>query len=443
MKRARPVRAPAMAASKPHQGVGARAWQARWAVGLVAAIATGIVFRLMWLQDIEYKADEAWTFTQIQAFWQTHTLRYVGTPSSVGVQNPGLSLWVFLAVSAILPTVDPLELTRAVQQINVLAIVLLAIFAKQAVLRTEREAWLWSVALVSVNPLTVLFSRKLWPPDIFPLFTLGMLVGWWYRRYWWGAFLWGLLGAFLGQIHLSGFFFAAAFFGCIILFDRRSVHWSAWFAGSILGSLPLMPWLFVVIKHPQSVQRPEIQNLLTPFRHWVNLSLGLDLRYSLGADFPSFLGFPTIGVHPTYLAGALLGIILLIFFILLARLIVRLRADPARTIAFLFGARSSTALALNAAFFGYGLLLLLMSQPIYLHYFVVAFSLPALWLAWIAQAGSSGHVGSLANSRRLLAALVLIQAGLTLIFFTYIHETQFIDGDYGIAYGSQTHLPDL
>jgi hypothetical protein len=397
----------------------------------------------MWLQDIEYKSDEAWTFTQIQAFWQTHTLRLVGTPSSVGVQNPGLSLWVFLAISATLPTVDPLELTRAVQEINVLAIVLLAIFAKQAVLRAEREAWLWSVALVSVNPLAVLFSRKLWPPDILPLFTLGMLVGWWYRGYWWGAFLWGLLGALLGQIHLSGFFFAAAFLGCILLFDRRSVHWSAWFGGSVLGSLPLVPWLFVVIKHAQSVQRAEIHNVLTPFRHWLNLSLGLDLRYSLGTDFPPFLAFPTIGVHPTYLAAALLGIIILIFLILLVRLIVRLHAEPARTIEFLLGARSSTALALNAAFFGYGLLLLVMSQPIYLHYFVVAFSLPALWLAWIAQAGSRGHVGSLANSRRLLAALVLVQAGLTLIFFAYIHETQIIDGDYGVAYGSQIHLPGL
>src|SRR5262249_11301049 len=156
----------AMSASEFCLYVAARAWQARWAVGLVAAIAAGIVFRLMWLQDIEYKADEAWTFTQIQAFWETNTLRLVVTPSNVGVQHPGLSFWVFLAISAISPTVEPLELTRAVQGINVLAIVLLAIFAKQLVLRAEREAWLWSVALVSVNPLAVLFSRKLWPPDI-------------------------------------------------------------------------------------------------------------------------------------------------------------------------------------------------------------------------------------------------------------------------------------
>jgi hypothetical protein len=118
-----------------------------------------------------------------------------------------------------------------------------------------------------------------------------------------------------------------------------------------------------------------------------------------------------------------------------------LHAEP-QTIRLFLGTRLSTVLALNAAFFGYCLLLAAMSRPIYLHYFIVAFSLPALWLAWIAQAGSSsGRVGSFVSSRRLLATLVLVQASVTLIFLTYIHEVQIIDGDYGVAYGSQIHLP--
>jgi hypothetical protein len=353
-----------------------------------------------------------------------------------------MSLWIFIALSSILPLDDPLALTRAVQLVNIIAILLLAIFALKAIEPVEREPWLWSVALVSVSPLAVLFSRKIWPQDVLPLFTLGMLMGWWYRSRLWGAFLWGLVGALLGQIHLTGLFFATAFFGCTLLFDRRTVHWFAWFCGSVLGLLPLVPWLVAVSKVSQSIRAAQIQNLLTPVRHWLNMSLGIDLHYALGNDFPSFIAYPNVGGYPTYLATALLSIIILIFLILLVRLAVRLRAEPTQTIGFFLGTRSSTMLALNAGFWGYGLLLVAMSQPIYLHYFVVVFSLPALSLAWIAQAGSSsGRAGSLAISRRLLATLVVAQASVTLIFLVYIHETQIIAGNYGVAYGSQLHSP--
>jgi len=217
-------------------------WQKRWALGLGAAIAAGVFFRLVWLYDVEYKGDEAWSFSEVKKYWETHTLRTIGMPSSAGLPNAGMSLWVFVAISTILPIVDPLELTRSVQVLNIVAILFLTIFVQKSIPPHEREPWLFSVALVSINPLAVLFSRKLWPPDIFPLFTLGLLVGWWHRGRRWGAFLWGLVGALLGQIQLAGFLFAAAFVGCTLLFNRRGVHWLAWFVGSILGALPLMPW---------------------------------------------------------------------------------------------------------------------------------------------------------------------------------------------------------
>ena len=172
------------------------------------------------------------------------------------------------------------------------------------------------------------------------------------------------------------------------------------------------------------------------------MALGVNLEYSLGNNFPAFLAYPAIDARPTYLATGLLGIIVFIALILMARLMARLYAEPTQKIGLFLNTKSSTVLALNAAFLGYGMLLVAMSRPIYLHYFVVAFSLPALWLAWIAQAGSSsGCARSLANSRRLLTALVLVQASLTLLFLSYIHEAQIIDGDYGVAYGSQINSP--
>jgi hypothetical protein len=131
-----------------------------WVIGYFLAIAAGIVFRLIWLEDIEFKDDEAWTFSQVRAFWQTHHLALVGMESSVGIPNAGMSLWVFVAMSSLVPLDDPLSLTRAVQVMNVVAILLLTVFALTSTERTEGEPWLWSAALVSVNPLMVLFRRK-------------------------------------------------------------------------------------------------------------------------------------------------------------------------------------------------------------------------------------------------------------------------------------------
>jgi len=425
-------------------------WRQRWAIGLFVSVTAGVIYRLIWLQDIEFKEDEAWTFTQVQAFWQTHHLLLVGMPSSAGLPNSGMSFWVFLAMSSILPLSDPLALARAVQLMNVVAILLLATFALKGVERSEREPWLWSVALVSVNPLAVLFSRKIWPQDTLPIFTVAMLVGWWYRRRWWGAFVWGLVGALLGQIHLGGFFFSAAFVGCTLLFDRHSVRWSTWFAGSILGALPMVPWLMVAIGFAQNaygmnqygphfILRRIINSIYLFIRHWLSMSLGLDLQYSLGDNFAAFLAYPTIGHTRIYLGAALFGVVILIFSIILVRLAVRIYARPHATIELVFGPRSPTTLALNAAFWCYGLLLTATLLPVSLHYFIIAFSLPGLWLAWLARVGSRGTIGSAANSRLLLSALVLAQACLTIAFLSYIHETQFINGDYGTVYQAQTH----
>ena len=427
-----------------------RLWRYRWAFGLSVSVAAGVIYRLMWLQDIEYKEDEAWTFTQVQAFWQTHHLLLIGMPSSAGLPNSGMSYWVFLALSSILPISDPLALTRAVQLMNVVAILLLAVFALKGVERSEREPWLWSVALVSVNPLAVLFSRKIWPQDTLPVFTVGMLVGWWYRRRWWGAFLWGLVGALLGQIHLGGFFFAAAFVGCTLLFDRRSVRWPCWFAGSIVGALPMVPWVIAAIGFAQNAHGANqygphlillriINSIYLFIRHWLSMSLGLDLQYSLGDNFTAFLAYPTIGHTRMYIGAALFSVVVAIFLIILVRLAFRIYAQPRPTNDLIFCPSSETTLALSAAFLGYGLLLTTTLLPPALHYLNVAFSLPALSLAWLTRVGSGRSTGSVANSRLLLTCLVLAQACLTIAFLGYIHETQFINGDYGTAYQAQPH----
>ena len=217
------------------------------------------------------------------------------------------------------------------------------------------------------------------------------------------------------------------------------------------GVLPMVPWLIAAIDFAQNAYGRGQYNLLFVLlgisksiylfiRHWLSMSLGLDLRYSLGNNFVAFLEYPTIGHTRVYVGVALFGVVILIFLTILVRLALRMYAQPRPTVELIFCPRSATALALNAAFWGYGLLLTATLQPLYLHYLNVAFSLPALWLTWLARVGSSGSIRSVANSRLLLSGLVLAQACITITFLSYIHETQFIKGDYGTVYRAQTHI---
>ena len=404
----------------------------KWAIGLVAAITIGIAFRLVWLEDVQYRGDEAWTFGEVRAFWQTGDLPIVGMTSSIGVPNAGLSVWVFIALSALVPIDTPLALTRAVQMVNIGAILLLAAFVLRGIERSEREPWLWSVALASVNPFAVLFSRSIWPPDTLPLLAVSMLVGWWHRHRWWGGFVWGVLGATLGQIQLVGFFFAASFVACTWWLDRRSLRWSAWLWGSILGSLPMLPWLaeYLLVQDSGHIgmKASELANLVPWFiLAWLNTMLGVWHGYSLGDDYIAFLSFPS---H-TYAVAGLIGSVLAVSAAVALRLGHRLYASGTVAVAGIAESRSSTALALYAGLVVFGGVLTLATWNfLYMHYLVVAFPLPWVFLAWCVAAGCSDGARSVANGRRLLAALVLLQACVTLGFLAYLHQTSEIHGDY-------------
>lgn len=423
-------------------------WRHRWAIGLGLAIATGAAFRLIWLRDMEYKSDEVWTFTHVQSFWKTYFPWPIGMGSSAGVANAGMSLWVFIALSSFVPLDDPVALARAVALLNIVAILLLAIFALKVVEPAEREPWLWSVALVSVNHFAVLFSRKIWPPDVLAIFTLAMLWAWWYRQRWWGAFFWGLLGVMLGQIQLGGLYFCAAFASCTAIFDYRSVPWSAWLKGTIAGSVPMVPWLIVVMFNLHNLRVFGLQDVhaatgidlqSTFVYHWIDLALGADLRYALDGSFDDFLAYPTLGDTRLHLGAALLAADVSLFAIILARLAVRTWTQPSLAIDLLFGVRTTTALALFAALWGFGLGVTTALLPMYLHYFVIAFSLPMLWLARLERAPSVSGGRSSDSGRLILGSLVLVQACLTISFLSFVHETRVIKGDYGVVYDAQSH----
>ena len=81
--------------------------------------------------------------------------------------------------------------------------------------------------------------------NILSFFTVLIMTGFNYRSQKAGAFFWGLFGAMIGQIH-ARLFFSFGFFVFALIYDRKNqinTNWLFWFLGSVLGTLPMIPWI--------------------------------------------------------------------------------------------------------------------------------------------------------------------------------------------------------
>src|SRR6185437_16576183 len=111
--------------------------------------------------------------------------------SGIYIVNPGASIWCFAALAKVTGAKTPTQLERALQLFALLGICLMLIPAFKYVSAYEREPWLWAFALALVNPITLLYQRKLWPEPFLPVFSVLLLMAWWKRDRWQGALAWG------------------------------------------------------------------------------------------------------------------------------------------------------------------------------------------------------------------------------------------------------------
>jgi len=110
----------------------------RFLIFLVAAFVIGALLRLAYPADIEYKQDERWMFEKTQGVAAGEAWPAVGMPSSQGVVNPGLSVWSFIVLQKLSRARTPVGLARAVQVVNILAILVLFLFISVSIPQGER-----------------------------------------------------------------------------------------------------------------------------------------------------------------------------------------------------------------------------------------------------------------------------------------------------------------
>jgi hypothetical protein len=254
---------------------------------------------------------------------------------------------------------------------------------------------------------------------------------------------------------MSGFFLAGGFFLWTLIFDgalpldplenHPLSRWRFWIVGSVLGALPLLPWLQELIVHPAGGHVASGIGEALQFKFWVfwiTDPLGLHLGNPLGLmrgqtsfdQISDFIRYPLLFGVPTYLnAVAHLTIAVTAVWILgkaLIRTIHRVTQGRWSFRKTFVGKDSDTAFAQNAALWGFGLLLTATTIMIRRYYMVVAFPFEFIFLIKLIQTYSPSRV-----AKRILMTLWVAELFISSQFVNYVHTNQgSTQGDYGKAY---------
>lgn len=362
---------------------------------VVAAFVAGAFLRLVWPNDIHYLGDESWTFEHVRdGAWEP-----LGMPSSRGLKNAGMSLWVFIVLGKIGGVTSPAGLTRSVALLALLGHALLLVVPLRLVDdEKEKRAWVWAIILSLTNPILLFLERKIWAQSVLPIFMTGIVIAWMRRDTRGGAFAWGALGAVIGQIHMAGFFFTPALVVWTKLFSKtaspdKKTRWLAWIGGSVLGVLPALPWvLYLARDRPASPSSPWwLRFRLEFYQYFFSDPFGLSGEYAVGKSIWRAMRWPIVGGHSTWVVLLAHGVLSLTAAILAWRTLSALWEHRRDLRSLLRGGTSDTTLLLAAVLAGMGVLMTLPSISIHRHYMLATFPLQYVLVARIALRRPDGE----------------------------------------------------
>ncbi|NVN94223.1 MAG: hypothetical protein HXX18_02945 [Bacteroidetes bacterium] len=394
-------------------------------------VLAGIIIRLLWVNDMEWKWDERLMYMAATNIATTGELPATGMKSGGGIENPGLSMWVFGLIAKI--TTNPVEMVRIIIISNIMALLGFLTLALRKFKGKDQEMWLWGIALAAVSPMAILFSRKLWAQDILPILSFLVILGHQYRNKQWGLFLWGLMGALVGQIHMSGFFFAFGLLAFTIWHDYKNklkTKWIYWVIGSAIGAIGLIPWILYLLHHA-SDSKLSILHIFqfNFFIYWFVDPTGLNITYSLRESMKLFLSFPWVNGINTYLV-AFIHIVLIV----IAGFVIVGIVKYTKKIAILIRQKEffnkltsredSNTFYLMAILLGLGIIMTFSCIWIQPHYLIIAFPFPYIFV-----------MRMLYPRKKMMITALILQLILSIVFFSFIHQTHGTDNsDYGKTY---------
>jgi hypothetical protein len=405
------------------------------------ALFAGVIFRLFFPGAIEFQGDERFTFDHVVGVLHGAAWPPLGMPMSIGGPNPGMSVWIFILLGLLAGPSTPVGLAECVQVLNIMALAGFLVFIFHAVPSEQREPWLWGAALWAVNPLAIVYERKIWPPSTLPAFIVAMIAGWWYRRSWAGSFAFAGVTVLGGQIHPTCAFFGLSLFVWTLAEDRRSFRYGGLVAGALAGFLPAVNWVLAYYSAGNSLHKLRSPQL-DFYARWLTTPFGYGSDHTLGpVEFPRFLGWPEIADRPTYITLAVYVAILAIALALILPAAVRLLRSGPPSLHWLFFGASPAGQIVRAAFFGFGTILTVLTirgGGLYPHYMIIIAPIMGLWVALLASFGDGGSM--LGRGRALLSTLCVLDAAVVVLLFSYIHSVGDIHGEFGPSWEWQQQL---
>ncbi|MDO8621154.1 MAG: hypothetical protein Q7R31_02645 [Candidatus Levybacteria bacterium] len=205
-----------------------------------------LIFRITNLDLIEFKIDEASNLLLATRLMFGHPLPYGGITSSVGILNPPLFNYILIPFTLI--SLDPKVIVAIIALINSLAIGLFFLIIKKYY---NTALALIASLILAFSPWLIIFSRKIWPPDL--IFPFSVLLFFSIHKIiiekkivFWITFV--LSSLFLIQLDLSSAFFILLISAFLVI-QKPQLNWKYIMIGLVLGILPMLPYLVYEFKN--------------------------------------------------------------------------------------------------------------------------------------------------------------------------------------------------
>jgi 4-amino-4-deoxy-L-arabinose transferase-like glycosyltransferase len=271
-------------------------------LSLLLVLAVAAFMRFAEPGILEFLHDEAYLSLLAQDMVSGKGIPLTGMPSSVGVPNSPVSVYIMALPYAI--TDNPQVATLFIAALNVAGVGILWLIAQRYFGRTTALA---AGLINAVNPWAVLYSRKIWAQDfhtpfILLAFLLGML-GFIEGKRW--AQLLCLPVLFIGlQIHFAAWALLPVFL-LLIWVGRKNIRFLPLVLSIILAALTLMPFA-MGMSQTLADDPARIQNALNRSgKSGMSLSaeaLAIQARFITGWDVkgwvaPENADFPQPGIY--------------------------------------------------------------------------------------------------------------------------------------------------
>lgn len=252
-------------------------------------------FRIFYMDLIEFKADEAYALYLINNFFLNPHIAPYSAPSNTGMHSMPFSLYLVTFLSILVR--DPVFLSFMIAFLNSIIIVVFYFVLKKT---AGNLIAILAALFLSFSPWPILFSRKIWGPDLMlyfliPLFYFlhQLIVNKETKRSW----ILFLLLTLLPQVHFSGLYFILATIAIFFILKVK-INFKQAIFGILLGLIPALPYIFynlfsnpfcpdctALFSYPGKARIFDLQSFLRPFQ----LLNGSYFDNPLGRDYGLFL----------------------------------------------------------------------------------------------------------------------------------------------------------